>query len=214
MFADEGEDSSLDADLGVMRLEHALELPAPAAIAEAGCQGVSRFFDCGLDLPDQVLTCVWLPSLVVVGCVSGWSRLPPVERVDQLRTTRWVSRIPTFLLPGKLRGWQRLCESVAEAPSCQGDRLLGDTLCFHSLLVGGTVANVVWSRPHPRRQRPQAECIAAYRWLARIGRMCSLLPLPRKQEQRVRSLSWTGSLPRTAALQNYSFTELLPGSTS
>jgi hypothetical protein len=213
MFADAGGDSPLDADLGVVRLENALELPSPMEVAEAGCQGVSRFFDCGTYMPDQVLTCVWLPSLVVVECVSGWSRLPRAERVDQLRTRRWVSRIPTFLLPGKLRGWQRLCESLAEAPSCQGDSLLCDMLCFHSLLAGGTIVNVVWSHPHPRRQRYQAECIAAYRWLARIGRMCSLLPIQRKEEKRVGSLSWTGSLPRTAALPNYSFTALLPGST-
>jgi hypothetical protein len=194
MFSDPGEECPIDADLGVARLAYALDLPALAEVAEQLCQGVSRFFDCENDRPDHVLTCLWLPSLVVVECVSGWSSLPPLERVDRLRSVRWVSRIPPFLLPGKLRGWERLCESLAAAPSCQGGLVSGGTHCFHSLLVGGTISNVAWSRPHPRLHRPQLDCIAAYRWLARIGRMCSLLPLQRKQEQRVRGLSWTASL--------------------
>jgi hypothetical protein len=93
-----------------------------------------------------------------------------------------------------LRGWERLNESLAAAPSCEDPVAPGYTLAFHSLLTGGTLANVVWCNPHPRRQRPQTACIAAYRWLARIGRMCSVLPLQVKEERRVRSLSWTGSL--------------------
>jgi hypothetical protein len=195
MFADGGENCPIDANLAVARLQDALELPSLAEVAGMPCQGVSRFFDCGDNRPDQVLTCLWMPSLVVVECVTGWSGLPLEERVDRQETIRWVSRIPTFLLPGKLRSWERLCESLTTAPSCQGPLLLGGTLCFHSLLSGGAVANVVWSQPHPRRHHAQVECIKAYRWLARIGRMCSILPLQRKEEGRVRSLSWSGSVP-------------------
>jgi hypothetical protein len=196
MFADEGENCPIDADLGVARLQEALTLPSLAEVASVPCQGVSRFFDCGGgDRPDQVLTCLWSPSLVVVECVTGWSGRSEQERVDRLETARWVSRIPTFLLPSKLRGWERLCESLGAAPSCQGPLLLGGTVCLHSLLAAGTIANVVWLQPHPRRQPAQAECVKAYRWLARIGRMCSILPLQRKEQARVRGLSWTGSVP-------------------
>jgi hypothetical protein len=195
MFADEGVDCPIDANLGVAQLQDALALHSLAEVASVPCQGVSRFFDCGDDWPDQVLTCLWLPSLVVVECVTGLSALPPQERVGRVETTRWVSRVPTFLLPGKLRGWERLCETLRTAPSCQGLPVLGGTFCYHSLLAGGTVANVVWSQPHPRRHHVQSECIKAYRWLARIGRMCSILPLQRKEEGRVRSLSWSGSVP-------------------
>jgi hypothetical protein len=194
MFADEGDECPIEVDRAVARLQQALDLPSLADVADPNGQGVSRFFDCGEDSPDQVLTCLWLPSLVVVECVTAWSVLPPEERVNRLRTVRWVSRLPPFLLPGKLRGWERLQETLAAAPSCRGSPVIGGTFCFHSVLAGGTITNVAWSNPDPRRHRPQAECIAAYRWLARIGRMCSLLPLQRKQEQRAGSLSWTTSL--------------------
>jgi hypothetical protein len=213
MFANNLFAGRIDPDLSVARLQQALDLPGLTEMAEPKCQGISRFFDCADDSTNLVLTCLWLPSLVVVECVSAWSVLPADQHGDRLRSIRWVSRIPVFFLPRRIHGWERLNESLAAAPSCQGDLIPGSTLAFHSLLAGGSIANVVWSNPHPRRQRPQTTCIAAYRWLARIGRMCSLFPLQGKEDERVRSLTWTASLPLRADFGNCSFTGILPGST-
>jgi hypothetical protein len=195
MFGDRGEVCRIDADHAVARLEYALKLPALSAAVEPGCQGVSRFFDCHDNRVRLVLTCLWMPSLVLVECVSIQSSAASLEPAESPQETRWTSRIPAFLLPARLRGWERLEESLAAAPSCEGDLVAGGVLAFHSLLAGGAIANMVWCNPHPRRQRPQAACVNAYRWLARIGRMCSVLPLQVKERQRIRCLSWTGSLP-------------------
>ena len=198
MFADDGDINPLDADQGMARLQNELDLPLLAEFAAGSeCLGVTRFCDCGDGTPDQVLTCSWLPSLVLVECVTGWSKLPREERVGPRQTIRWVGRVPYILLPRKLRGWEQLRESLAAAPSCHGCSGIGITLFFHGLLADGTIANVVWSDPHPRRHRPQTDCIAAYRWLARISRLCSLLPVQGTEKELSRGatgrLAWTVS---------------------
>lgn len=185
MFGDEGEDGLLDADEIIARLEEEFELPPLTEVAVGTARlGASRFFDCGDNAPDQVVTCLWLPSVVMVEVVAGWSRLPREQREGRHQTSRWIGRVPLFLIPGRLRGWEQLRESLAAAGSCIGRGDIGRTCCFHSLLAdGATVSNLAWINPHPRRDRRQADCIAAYRWLARISRLCSLLPVQQAKEE-------------------------------
>src|SRR5687767_517173 len=103
----------------VARLEAGLGLGGlNEALAGTRCLGATRFYDCGEDAPDLALTCLWLPSAALVECVRGWPRLAPAEAADCSRTVRWRARVPRLLLPGPLRGWGRVRESVGRAPSC------------------------------------------------------------------------------------------------
>ena len=72
-----------------------------SVITEPGCQGLSRFFDCGDDQADLVLTCLWLPSLVVVEYVRfspSPAALAQIQtKVEQVRNQLPpASQLPTL----------------------------------------------------------------------------------------------------------------------
>lgn len=146
---------------------------------EAGCLGITRFYDCGEEQPDRVMTCHWLGASVSVLCVRGWSQVPAIEQRGQFKSRSWSVRIPLLLLPNALRGWRRILQTLRRTPSCDPptDRMnFGGTLCYHSVLDVGKFATVTWLQPDPVVNRNQIAMIHSYRWLWVTAWLLSWLP--------------------------------------
>lgn len=187
MFADDREGFPIDPVPRVAAIDRGLRLlPLAEAAAAVRCDGSSRFYDCGEDAPDVVLTCFWLSSGIMLERVQGFSTVPYDEQLGRAQTVRWLARVPRLCLPPSFRTWEHLQRTLQLAPSCHLCVGFGGNFCFHSTCQDGEIGTVVWSQPHQARHRRQLACIWAYRRLSFIAWLYSFVPGQQQWPRRIR----------------------------
>src|SRR5262249_39906086 len=81
----------------------------------------------------------------------------------------WRVWLGTWLLPRRLRTWERALEALSAAPACEGEPCIGGPLFYHSLLSQGRLEFVRWSGPTETLHCRQWELIRDYGRVRLVG---------------------------------------------